>query len=119
MAAADYLNWCQLAFMMYARAQLTAGKTRGALRHRRNRKSFFLKNNGTGHWTGTMLLTNPEAGSDVATLTDLGGQKPDGTLCHHRQRDLISSGEHDLAENTHPSRSGAHLKARRRTAGIL
>ena len=32
-------------------------------------KKLFLKKMFTGEWTGTMLLTEPEAGSDVGALT--------------------------------------------------
>jgi alkylation response protein AidB-like acyl-CoA dehydrogenase len=57
----------------------------------------------TGEWTGTMLLTEPEAGSDVGRLTTSAVKNADGTYSITGNKIFISSGEHDLAENIiHP-----------------
>jgi hypothetical protein len=57
----------------------------------------------TGEWTGTMLLTEPEAGSDVGALTTTAVKNEDGTYSITGNKIFISSGEHDLAENIiHP-----------------
>jgi alkylation response protein AidB-like acyl-CoA dehydrogenase len=66
-------------------------------------KRIYLKNMYTGKWTGTMLLTEPEAGSDVGALTTTAVKNPDGTYSITGNKIFISSGEHDLAENIiHP-----------------
>ena len=66
-------------------------------------KTLFLKKMYTGEWTGTMLLTEPEAGSDVGALTSSAVKNEDGTYTITGNKIFISSGEHDLAENIiHP-----------------
>jgi hypothetical protein len=66
-------------------------------------KRLYLKNMYTGRWTGTMLLTEPQAGSDVGALTTSAVRNPDGTYSITGSKIFISSGEHDLAENIiHP-----------------
>ncbi len=102
MAAADYLNGANFAFMMYPGLTHGAGKlveTFGTDAQKR----LFLKKMYTGQWTGTMLLTEPEAGSDVGALTTSAVKNPDGTYAITGNKIFISSGEHDLAENIiHP-----------------
>jgi alkylation response protein AidB-like acyl-CoA dehydrogenase len=57
----------------------------------------------TGKWTGTMLLTEPEAGSDVGSLTTTAVKNDDGTYSITGSKIFISAGEHDLVENIiHP-----------------
>ncbi|MGM0788090.1 MAG: acyl-CoA dehydrogenase, partial [Thermodesulfobacteriota bacterium] len=66
-------------------------------------KNLFLKNLYTCKWTGTMLLTEPVAGSDVGRLETKAIPQGDGTYKIQGQKIFISSGEHDLAENiVHP-----------------
>jgi alkylation response protein AidB-like acyl-CoA dehydrogenase len=66
-------------------------------------KKLFLKKMFTGEWTGTMLLTEPEAGSDVGALTTSAVKNDDGTYSITGNKIFISSGEHDMAENIiHP-----------------
>jgi alkylation response protein AidB-like acyl-CoA dehydrogenase len=66
-------------------------------------KKLFLKKMYTGVWGGTMLLTEPEAGSDVGALTTTAVQNEDGTYSITGSKIFISSGENDLAENIiHP-----------------
>jgi alkylation response protein AidB-like acyl-CoA dehydrogenase len=66
-------------------------------------KKLFLKKMYTGAWGGTMLLTEPEAGSDVGALTTTAVQNEDGTYSITGSKIFISSGENDLAENIiHP-----------------
>jgi alkylation response protein AidB-like acyl-CoA dehydrogenase len=62
-------------------------------------KKLFLKNLFTGEWTGTMLLTEPDAGSDVGALTTTAVENDDGTYSLTGSKIFISSGEHDLANN--------------------
>ncbi|MCF8093972.1 MAG: acyl-CoA dehydrogenase [Desulfobacteraceae bacterium] len=102
MAAAEYFNGADYSFMMYM------GLTEGAGRLVENfgtdrQKKLFLKNMYTGRWTGTMLLTEPVAGSDVGRLETKAVPQADGTYKIKGQKIFTSSGEHDLAENiVHP-----------------
>jgi hypothetical protein len=102
MAAADYLNGANFAFMMYAGLTHGAGKLLERFGTEKQKK-LFLKKMYSGQWTGTMLLTEPEAGSDVGALTTSAVKNPDGTYSITGNKIFISSGEHDLAENIiHP-----------------
>jgi alkylation response protein AidB-like acyl-CoA dehydrogenase len=102
LAASDYMNGANFAFMMYAGLTHGAGKlveTFGTA----EQKELFLKNMYSGEWTGTMLLTEPEAGSDVGALTTTAVKNEDGTYSLTGNKIFISSGEHDLAANIiHP-----------------
>ena len=102
LAVNDYFIGANFAFMMYP------GLTHGAGRlvqtfGTQKQKDLFLKKMFTGQWTGTMLLTEPEAGSDVGALTTSAVKNDDGTYSITGNKIFISSGEHDLAENIiHP-----------------
>ena len=102
LAASDYFVGANFAFMIYP------GLTHGAGRlvetfGTDKQKEIFLKKMYTGEWTGTMLLTEPEAGSDVGALTTSAVKNDDGTYSITGNKIFISGGEHDLAENIiHP-----------------
>ncbi len=53
----------------------------------------------TGEWTGTMNLTEPQAGSDVGALKTRAVPAGDGTYRITGQKIFITFGEHDLADN--------------------
>ncbi len=53
----------------------------------------------TGEWTGTMNLTEPQAGSDVGALKTRAVPNGDGTYAITGQKIFITFGEHDLADN--------------------
>ena len=53
----------------------------------------------SGSWTGTMLLTEPQAGSDVGALTTRAVRQEDGSYRLWGQKIFITWGEHDMAEN--------------------
>jgi alkylation response protein AidB-like acyl-CoA dehydrogenase len=53
----------------------------------------------TGEWSGTMNLTEPQAGSDVGALKCRAEPAGDGTYRITGQKIFITYGEHDLAEN--------------------
>ncbi len=52
-----------------------------------------------GRWTGTMNLTEPQAGSDLALLNTKAVKQADGTYRISGQKIFITYGEHDMAEN--------------------
>ena len=102
LAASDYLNGANFAFMMYPGLTHGAGKLVTTFGSDKLKK-LFLKKMFTGEWTGTMMLTEPEAGSDVGALTTSAVKNEDGTYSITGSKIFISSGEHDLAENIiHP-----------------
>ena len=53
----------------------------------------------TGEWTGTMLLTEPQAGSDVGAVTAKAIPAGDGTYRITGTKIFVTWGEHDLADN--------------------
>jgi butyryl-CoA dehydrogenase len=52
-----------------------------------------------GSWTGTMNLTEPQAGSDLAAVRTRAVPQGDGTYRISGQKIYITYGEHDLADN--------------------
>jgi alkylation response protein AidB-like acyl-CoA dehydrogenase len=62
-------------------------------------KETYLPKMVTGEWTGTMNLTEPQAGSDVGALTTKAVPQDDGTYRITGTKIFISFGEHDMAEN--------------------
>jgi 3-(methylthio)propanoyl-CoA dehydrogenase len=53
----------------------------------------------SGEWTGTMNLTEPQAGSDVGAVTTKAVPAGDGTYRITGQKIYISYGDHDLTDN--------------------
>jgi len=53
----------------------------------------------SGEWTGTMNLTEPDAGSDVGALRTRAVPRDDGTWLITGTKIFISFGEHDMADN--------------------
>jgi len=102
LAASDYLVGANYAFMMYAGLTHGAGKLIEFF-GTQQQKRLFLNKMYTGEWTGTMLLTEPEAGSDVGALTTSAVKNDDGTYSITGNKIFISGGEHDLSDNIiHP-----------------
>jgi acyl-CoA dehydrogenase len=62
-------------------------------------KRAYLEKLVTGEWTGTMHLTEPQAGSDVGALRTRAARERDGTYRVTGQKIFITYGEHDLTEN--------------------
>lgn len=52
-----------------------------------------------GRWTGTMNLTEPQAGSDLAQIATKAVKQEDGSYRLSGQKIFITYGEHDMAEN--------------------
>ena len=53
----------------------------------------------SGRWTGTMCLTEANAGSDLGLLRTRAEPQADGSYRINGSKIFISSGDHDLAEN--------------------
>jgi alkylation response protein AidB-like acyl-CoA dehydrogenase len=59
----------------------------------------FLRRMVTGEWSGTMNLTEPEAGSDVGALRTRAVPADDGTWRISGTKIFITYGEHDMVDN--------------------
>jgi alkylation response protein AidB-like acyl-CoA dehydrogenase len=62
-------------------------------------KNLYLPNMISGKWTGTMNLTEPQAGSDLALVRTKAVVQSDGSYQIFGTKIYITYGEHDLAEN--------------------
>ncbi|WP_146346523.1 acyl-CoA dehydrogenase [Falsiphaeobacter marinintestinus] len=62
-------------------------------------KDLYLPKLMSGEWTGTMNLTEPQAGSDVGALTSKAVPNGDGTYAVSGQKIYISWGDNDFAGN--------------------
>ena len=62
-------------------------------------KAVYLEKLVSGKWTGTMNLTEPQAGSDLAMVRSRAESQPDGTYKVFGTKIFITYGEHDMAEN--------------------
>lgn len=62
-------------------------------------KAAYLPNLVSGEWTGTMNLTEPSAGSDLAAVRSRAEPVGDGTYKVFGQKIFITYGEHDMTDN--------------------
>ena len=62
-------------------------------------KAIYLPKLINGEWSGTMNLTEPQAGSDVGALSTKAEPNGDGTYAITGQKIYISWGDHDLNQN--------------------
>ncbi|HKM63787.1 MAG TPA: acyl-CoA dehydrogenase [Acidisphaera sp.] len=62
-------------------------------------KALYLPKMVEGTWTGTMNLTEPQAGSDLAAVRTRAVPEPDGRYRIFGQKIFITYGDHDMAEN--------------------
>ena len=62
-------------------------------------KATYLENLVSGKWPGTMNLTEPQAGSDLAMVRSRAEPQPDSTYKVFGTKIFITYGEHDMAEN--------------------
>lgn len=72
-------------------ALLTAGSA--------TQQQAYVPNLISGDWTGTMNLTEPQAGSDLALVRTRAVPQSDGTYRLFGQKIFITFGEHDMARN--------------------
>ncbi|MCG8336950.1 MAG: acyl-CoA dehydrogenase [Proteobacteria bacterium] len=102
LAANELFQAANLSFVLYS------GLTHGAAKlvetfGTEEQKKVYLKNMLSGKWAGTMLLTEPEAGSDVGALTTVAKKNEDGTYSISGNKIFISGGEHNMTDNIiHP-----------------
>ncbi len=94
----EMLHGANLAFALVAlltdgaiEALLTAGTDA--------QKARFIEPLINGKWTGTMNLTEPQAGSDLAAVRTRAVPQGDGTFKIFGTKIFITYGEHDMAEN--------------------
>ncbi len=62
-------------------------------------KARFLEPLVSGRWTGTMNLTEPQAGSDLAAVRTRAEPQGDGTYKVFGTKIYITYGDHDMTEN--------------------
>ena len=62
-------------------------------------KATYLENMISGKWTGTMNLTEPQAGSDLAAIRSRAEPQGEGRYKIFGTKIFITYGEHDMAEN--------------------
>lgn len=102
LVANEFFIGANISFMLYN------GLTHGAAKlvehfGTEEQKRIYLKRMMSGEWAGTMLLTEPEAGSDVGALTTSAVKNEDGTYSITGNKIFISGGEHNMTENIiHP-----------------
>ena len=78
---------------------LTQGAIDAILAHGSDeQKATYLPKMMTGEWTGTMNLTEPQAGSDVGAVATKAVPNGDGSWSITGQKIYITYGEHDLVE---------------------
>jgi alkylation response protein AidB-like acyl-CoA dehydrogenase len=94
----EFISSANMAFSMCP--LLTQGAI-DMLRHHSDegQKEIYLPKMVSGEWTGTMNLTEPEAGSDVGALRTRALPAEDGTWRITGTKIYISFGEHDMADN--------------------
>jgi 3-(methylthio)propanoyl-CoA dehydrogenase len=80
--------------------QLTQGAAEAIFqRSNDEQKNRYLPGMIEGRWTGTMNLTEPQAGSDLAAVRTRAVRQEDGSYRIFGQKIFITYGEHDLSEN--------------------
>jgi 3-(methylthio)propanoyl-CoA dehydrogenase len=96
--ALDSLGSANMAFALCPLLSLGAVE---ALNHHGSdaQKAAYLPKLASGAWSGTMNLTEPQAGSDVGALKATATPRDDGTFQIRGQKIYISFGDHDMAEN--------------------
>ncbi len=62
-------------------------------------KAIYLPKMVSGEWTGTMNLTEPQAGSDLAAIRSKAVKQPDGTYRIFGTKIFITYGDHELTDN--------------------
>jgi len=101
-AAREYLSGASGALVAYGQMGHGTGKMI-ELYGTPEQKNLYLKKLYTGVWGGTMVLTEPNAGSDLGALITSAKKNDDGTYSITGDKIFITNGEHDLSKNIiHP-----------------
>ncbi|MFP4572103.1 MAG: acyl-CoA dehydrogenase [Desulfobacterales bacterium] len=101
-AAAEYTVGADFSFGAFGFATHGAAKMIEVFGTKKQ-KEMFLSRMYSGQWSGTMVLTEAEAGSDVGNLSTSAKKNQDGTYSITGSKIFITNGEHDLTENIiHP-----------------
>jgi len=94
----EMLNSANQAWTMYP--GLSHGAYEALIAHGSDeQKKTYLPKLTSGHWTGTMCLTESHCGTDLGMLRTKAEPQADGTYKLSGNKIFISAGEHDLAEN--------------------
>ncbi|MBZ8133425.1 acyl-CoA dehydrogenase [Afifella sp. IM 167] len=97
-AAFDIWNGASLAFALGP--TLTVGAVEALHLHASDElKARYLAKLVSGEWTGTMNLTEPQAGTDLGALRCRAERRDDGTYRLFGQKIFITYGEHDMTDN--------------------
>jgi alkylation response protein AidB-like acyl-CoA dehydrogenase len=79
---------------------LNQGAVEALLHHgSKELQDYYLPKLISGEWTGTMNLTEPQAGSDLALLRSKAERQADGTYRIFGQKIFITYGDHDMTDN--------------------
>jgi alkylation response protein AidB-like acyl-CoA dehydrogenase len=98
LAVQEMLTSANMAFSLCP--MLTMGGVEAILRHGTDQhRALFLDKLVTHEWTGTMVLTESQAGSDVGAIRTKADPNDDGTWSITGNKIYITWGEHDLADN--------------------
>jgi alkylation response protein AidB-like acyl-CoA dehydrogenase len=98
LSVGEMQSGANMALMMYN--GLTHGAYSALMHHGSEaQKATYLPKLTSGHWTGTMNLTEPHCGTDLGLLRTRAEPQADGSYKLTGQKIFISAGEHDLAEN--------------------
>ncbi|KTT71103.1 acyl-CoA dehydrogenase [Sphingomonas endophytica] len=97
-AVLETLGTADMAFALAP--TLTVGAIEALAHHgSHEQQATYLPKLATGEWTGTMNLTEPQAGSDVGALRSTATPRGDGTFSIKGTKIFISFGDHDMADN--------------------
>ncbi|WP_162592271.1 acyl-CoA dehydrogenase [Variovorax sp. PBL-E5] len=97
-ACGEMLNSANMSFALCP--LLTDGATEALLTAGSDElKATYLEKLVSGQWTGTMNLTEPQAGSDLGLVRSRAEPQPDGSYKVFGTKIFITYGEHDMAEN--------------------
>ena len=97
-ALQEILTASNMAFSMCP--LLTQGAIDAIMHHgSESQKMTYLPKMITGEWSGTMNLTEPDAGSDVGAVRTKAVKMADGSYRISGTKIYISFGEHDMADN--------------------
>lgn len=92
--------WCSANLAFSLAPLLTLGAVEAIHHHASEElKAVYLPRMSSGEWTGTMNLTEPQAGSDLAQVRARAVPQDDGSYKISGQKIFITWGEHDMADN--------------------